>query len=180
MHNIKPNIYSLEDSRDIERAVLFLTKEISKACHNKKPVLLHSLRVGVKLMEWGLAKDTVIAGFLHDLLEDTDCRAEDIKNEFGPRVLALVQACTFAEEVKDYKERWKKLLENIKKEGKDAFFIKLADQMDNLPYYMMIADEEMKVKVMWKHNFFIDFFAKEYASLDWFQKYQQMVESFKS
>ncbi len=58
-------------------------------------------------------------------------------------------------------------------------FTKEYSQMDNLPYYMMIADEEMKIKVMWKHNFFINFFAKEYSKVSWFQKYQQMVESFK-
>jgi len=174
-----PLVYSVTDSRAIERAVLFLEKEITKSCHNKKPVLLHSIRVGVKLMEWGLGRDVVIAGFLHDLLEDTDCRAEDIKNEFGTRVLALVRACTHDEEAKDYKKRWQKLLENIEKEGQDAFLIKLADQMDNLPYYMMIADEIMKTKVMWKHEFFIAFFAEKYSGLDWFQKYQQMVVSFK-
>lgn len=177
-YNTQSGIYSLKDSQDIERAILFLVKEISKSCYNKKPVLLHSIRVGVKLIQWGLEKEAVIAGFLHDLLEDTDCHPEDLQKKFGARVLALVRACTYNEEIEDYKERWKKLLENIKKEGRDAFLIKLADQMDNLPYYVMIADEEIKTRVLWKHKFFIDFFAKEYPDFYWFQKYQQMVKEY--
>ncbi len=86
----------------------------------------------------------MIAGFLHDLIEDTDCRIEEIKNEFGEKVATLVEACTFDRDVKNYKERWRNLISSIKKAGRDALVIKLIDQMENLPYYILISDEEKK------------------------------------
>jgi GTP pyrophosphokinase len=106
-------------------------------------------------MEQRESKKVVIAGFLHDLIEDTDCKIEEIKSEFGKRVGTLVSACTFDRNIKDYKERWRSLILNIRQIGRDAVIIKLIDQMENLPYYMLISDEEKKKEVMWKHKFLL-------------------------
>ena len=95
-----------------------------------------------------------MAGFLHDLLEDTDCELSEIEKEFGERMAKLVSACTFDENIEDYQERWRKLVSNIKRVGRAAMIIKLADQMDNLPYYALISDDGMKGEVMWKRQFF--------------------------
>jgi GTP pyrophosphokinase len=57
-------------------------------------------------MEQNEMKEIVIAGLLHDLLEDTDCKLEEIKGEFGERMVTLVAACTFDRKIKDYKKPW--------------------------------------------------------------------------
>lgn len=163
----------------IEQVIIFLIKKIWGRCYNKKPIILHSIRVGLKLMELKEKKEVVIVGFLHDLLEDTDCQLAEIEKEFGKRVAKLVSACTFNEDIKDYKERWQKLISNIKKAGRDALVIKLIDQMDNLPYYILISDEQKKREVIWKHKFFIDSLKDELKQFKVFQDYEKLVNIYK-
>jgi (p)ppGpp synthase/HD superfamily hydrolase len=109
--------YSLKDRKEIERAIIFLVKKIQERCYNEKPLILHSIRVGVQLIELCEEKETIIAGFLHDLLEDTDCKIVEIEKKFGKKVAKLVLACTFDKNIKDYKERWQKSVSNIKRGG---------------------------------------------------------------
>jgi len=171
--------YSPQIQKEIERAIVFLIQKIKERCYNEKPLILHSIRVGLKLMEQKEAKEIVIAGFLHDLIEDTDCRIEEIKNEFGGKVAALVIACTFDRNIKDYKERWHNLISNIKRIGRGALVIKLIDQIENLPYYMMlISDEEKKKEVMWKHKFFINECRDNLKNLPIFKEYETMIRDY--
>lgn len=157
-----------------------MIKKIEKRCYNEKPLILHSLRVGLRLMDLKQEKDVVIAGFLHDLLEDTDCRPEEIEEKFGRRAAKLVLACTFDKDIKDYKERWKKLISNIKRAGREAMIIKLADQMDNLPYYTLITDREKRQEVMWKHRSFIKECGNDLRELQIFRNYKKMVSAYRN
>jgi len=171
--------YSPQIQKEFERAIIFLIQKIQEHCRNEKPLILHSIRVGLNLMRQKEAKEIVIAGFLHDLVEDTDCKIEEIKSEFGEKVARLVEVCTFDRNIKDYKERWSKLILNIKQVGRDALIIKLIDQMENLPYYMLISDEEKKKEVMWKHEFFISEYRSDLEELPIFKDYEKMVNSYK-
>lgn len=167
--------YSPEIQNKIEQAIVFLINKITDRCYNKKPVILHSLRVGLKLMEQKKEPNIVIAGFLHDLLEDTDCEYVNIEDEYGAKVASLVLACSINKEIKGYRERWAKLVSNLKKEGKGAMIIKLIDQADNLPYYYLINDENKKQEVIWKHKFFIDECSKELKEYQIFEEYRRKV-----
>ena len=59
-----------------------------------EPYIVHPLAVKKILEEWGMDEDTVIAGVLHDTVEDTDLTLEDIRNEFGNSVAFLVDGVT--------------------------------------------------------------------------------------
>lgn len=120
----------------------------------------------------------MIAGFLHDLFWDTDCRIEEIKKEFNERVATLVSACIFDRNVNDYKERWRKLISNIKQVGRDVLIIKFVGQMENLPYYMLILDQEKKQEVMWGHKFFIEECKDDLKDLLMFKGYEKMVKDY--
>jgi GTP pyrophosphokinase len=61
---------------------------------NTKPVLLLSIRVGIYLLENKYSEDIVLAGFLHDILEDTNIAPVEIQNIFGKNVLELITANT--------------------------------------------------------------------------------------
>lgn len=172
--------YSPEAQKEIEQAIAFMIQKIKEKCYNEKPLILHSIKVGMRLMELKESKEIVIAGFLHDLLEDTDCKVEEIKEQFGERVATLVTACTFGRNIKDYKERWHNLISNIKRVGRDALIIKLVDQMENLPYYMLISDGEKKKEVMWKHKFFIEECKGDLNDLPIFKQYEEMVNNYSS
>ncbi len=83
------------DSPRVKHAI-----EIAKIAHegqlrkNGEPYIIHPLAVKKILEDWGMDEDTVIAGILHDTVEDTDLRLDDIKQEFGESVAFLVDGVT--------------------------------------------------------------------------------------
>ncbi|MBQ3453056.1 bifunctional (p)ppGpp synthetase/guanosine-3',5'-bis(diphosphate) 3'-pyrophosphohydrolase [Candidatus Saccharibacteria bacterium] len=84
-----------EESERIKRAV-----EVAKKAHTGQfrktgePYIVHPLAVKKILEEWGMDEDTIIAGVLHDTVEDTDLTLEDIRAEFGESVAFLVDGVT--------------------------------------------------------------------------------------
>ena len=74
--------------------------EVAKRAHEGQlrktgePYIIHPLAVKKILEEWGMDEDTVIAGVLHDTIEDTDLTLEDIRKEFGESVAFLVDGVT--------------------------------------------------------------------------------------
>ena len=157
---------------EIEKAIIMAVDCITKKCRNPKPVLLHSLRVGFKLQELNQPKEVIIAGILHDLIEDTDCKINRIKREFGLKVAKLVSACS---QVKgeDYKVRWYKLLNNVKKAGKEAMLIKVVDGDDNLPYTPLVKSPKELKKVLWKHQMVIEKLKSKIGHLKIFKEYHK-------
>lgn len=102
--NIKPP----KEQIKIEKAIIMLVYCVIRKCRNPKPVILHSLRVGLKLQELNQSKEVVIAGILHDLIEDTNCKISQIKKKFGSKVAKLVSACSLPN-IKNDKTRMIKL-----------------------------------------------------------------------
>ena len=74
--------------------------EVAKQAHEGQsrktgePYIIHPLAVKKILEEWGMDEDTVIAGVLHDTVEDTDLTLDDIRKEFGESVAFLVDGVT--------------------------------------------------------------------------------------
>ena len=59
-----------------------------------EPYIIHPLAVMNILREWGMDEDTVIAGVLHDTVEDTGVTLDEIKEKFGETVAFLVDGVT--------------------------------------------------------------------------------------
>ena len=59
-----------------------------------EPYIIHPLAVKKILEEWGMDEDTVIAGVLHDTVEDTSLTLDNIRKEFGESVAFLVDGVT--------------------------------------------------------------------------------------
>lgn len=156
----------------MEKAIIMAVDCIKKKCTNEKPLILHSIRVGFKLNEFNQPKEVVIAGILHDLVEDTDCTISQIKKKFGQKVAALVSACSCPYQKND-KDRWLKFLNKIKKAGKRAMFIKLADANDNLPYTELIKDPAYLKRILWKHQMVIEKLKPKMKSSKIFKEYHK-------
>ena len=58
------------------------------------PYVSHSIRVAEILDRFECDEDVVVAGFLHDTIEDANVKADEISVAFGPRVAALVTAAS--------------------------------------------------------------------------------------
>ena len=84
-----------QNSPRIDKAI-----EMAKEAHEGQfrktgePYIVHPLAVKKILEEWGMDEDTIIAGILHDTIEDTNLRLDDIKREFGESVAFLVDGVT--------------------------------------------------------------------------------------
>lgn len=169
---------SQKDS-DIEKAITKTVDCINKKNRNSKPLILHSLRVGMKLFELNQPKEVVIAGLLHDLAEDTDYTIRDIKKQFGPKVALLVSALT-QEKVADYQERWHILMGKIKKAGTGAMIIKIVDCNDNLVYFFsQLKDRQFIKEIVWKQNFTIESLKPYLSDIKFFKEYCKNFKSAK-
>lgn len=84
-----------DDSPRVKRAIEIATKaHKSQLRKTGEPYINHPLAVKKILEEWKMDEDTIIAGILHDTVEDTDLTLEDIKKEFGDSVAFLVDGVT--------------------------------------------------------------------------------------
>ena len=55
-----------------------------------EPYIIHPLCVAIILADLELDKETIVAGLLHDVVEDTDVTLEDIEREYGPTIARII------------------------------------------------------------------------------------------
>lgn len=175
--NIKPSKEQIE----IEKAIIMLVDCVKRECSNDKPLILHSLRVGFRLWEIGQSEEVIIAGFLHDLLEDTNCTIGQIREKFGNKVANLVSACTLPD-IENDKKRWLTLIKQIKKAGKEAIIIKIVDANDNLSYIILIKDKDYLKRILWKHRIVIEKLGPEIKDSeifkDYYKEYKEIIKQY--
>ncbi|MDD3190141.1 MAG: HD domain-containing protein [Candidatus Pacebacteria bacterium] len=146
---------SNQDSFQIEKAICFLCSEYAKSGHNPKPVVLHSMRVAFYLMNTGANAETVITAMLHDLIEDSAVKIEDIEREFGENIAGNVASLSEDENISVYKERYKENFDRIIQRGTEAVAVKLADLYDN-GFYLSLTDKKTQVIILDKIADFLD------------------------
>ena len=97
----------------------------------------HPATVSYLLAQMGLDTTAIVAGLLHDVLEDTSVSAEALQDEFGPEVLRLVDGVTKLGAFK-YQEKNMRNLENLQRvfsatvEDPRVMAIKLCDRLHNM------------------------------------------------
>lgn len=146
----------VEEDVEIERAIKFLVQSFEESGDNPKPVILHSIRVGMDLYRRGYEKRIVIAGLLHDVLEDTDVSKDEINSKFGKDVSDIVEATSFDGDIEDYADRYHDTLDRCFKKGRDAVLVKAVDTLDNSDYYHVAGSDELRSKLLEKMKYFID------------------------
>ena len=109
-----------------------------------EPYIIHPLNVAIVLADLELDKETIVAGILHDVVEDTIMTEEDLKKEFGDDVALLVDGVTKLEKIPlstgtdQPDEKLEMQAENLRKMflamAKDirVILIKLADRLHNM------------------------------------------------
>ena len=129
---------SEEDLALIEKAFLFAQRLHQNQYRvSEEPYIIHPVEVVKILIDLRADTHTLIAGFLHDILEDTDTTPEEIRELFGDDVLGLVQAVTKLGKLK-FKSKEERQAENFRRlfiaMANDArvIFLKLADRLHNM------------------------------------------------
>ena len=116
-----------------KKAVNFATEKHIKQKRKSIPwpYIVHIYDVTQILIENGASKESIIAGVLHDTVEDTDTTIEEIAKMFGRNVAYLVDMVSENKEI-EYIERKKRQAIRIGGAGKDVKMIKCADLCSNL------------------------------------------------
>ncbi|MBR3772248.1 MAG: bifunctional (p)ppGpp synthetase/guanosine-3',5'-bis(diphosphate) 3'-pyrophosphohydrolase [Clostridium sp.] len=103
-----------------------------------EPYIIHPLCVGLILTELKLDKESISAGLLHDVIEDTNMSLEELTGIFGEEVAFLVDGVTKLGHLSQAADKTEEQAENLKKMfiamAKDirVLLIKLADRLHNI------------------------------------------------
>lgn len=107
------------------------------------PMWVHSTRVGLQIDRWGGDISTTLAGFGHDLLEDTDVTPEQLEMLFGGQTLAVIQACTLDDAIYqlNHQNGNDDLYRRVRANGERAVLVEVADIDDNLATFDGVPEE---------------------------------------
>ncbi|MBE7702519.1 MAG: bifunctional (p)ppGpp synthetase/guanosine-3',5'-bis(diphosphate) 3'-pyrophosphohydrolase [Cyanobacteria bacterium SIG28] len=144
--------YQENDIQELEKAF-----EFSKKLHDgqyrisEEPYIIHPMEVVKILISLRADKHTLMAGFLHDILEDTETKPEEIKELFGEDVLNLVQGVTKLGKLQ-FKSKEERQAENFRRmfiamaSDVRIIFLKLADRLHNMrTLNYMSAQKQQKI-----------------------------------
>ncbi len=98
-----------------------------------EPYVVHCIEVAQILHKVKARANVIIAGLLHDTIEDTDMTAEEIAHYFGDEVARLVLEVTDVSKPEDGNREFRKAIDrdHIAKASRDGQLIKLADLISN-------------------------------------------------
>jgi len=142
---------------DVDEKFLRKAYEFAEYAHrNQKrssgePYIIHPLNVSGTLAKLKMDVETIVAGLLHDVVEDCDVSVEEVEKEFSPSIANLVVGLTKISKI-NFKSKEESQAENFRKMviamAKDlrVIIVKLADRMHNMRTLQYVSEEkQMKV-----------------------------------
>lgn len=142
-----------EDISMVERAYrLACTAHKDQRRKSGEPYIIHPLYVAIILAELEMDKETIVAGLLHDVVEDTFISEEEVTEEFGEEVALLVDGVTKLGQLSYDVDKVEVQAENLRKMflamAKDirVIIIKLADRLHNMRTLQYMKPEKQKEK----------------------------------
>lgn len=106
--------------------------------HSGEPYIIHPLEVGLILIDIGMDMESIVAGIMHDVVEDTSITLYDVRREFGDYIADLVDGVTKLTQIKYTSGKVEIQAENLRKmflamaNDIRVIIIKLADRLHNM------------------------------------------------
>lgn len=136
--------------------------------HTDIPYITHPISVGLTLQKYGYSEELIIAGILHDTIEDTPIDIDYIKEHFGERVASIVEGCSEPDKSLPWEKRKEHTIEHLKTTSFEVKIVSCADKLHNIG---TIARDHRKIgDKVWER------FNRGKEKQEWY--YRNLVESF--
>ena len=171
--------YYIYPNEDITKAITFAAEAHHRQFRKGSdiPYIFHPINVGRILIENGCIETVVIAGILHDVLEDTETEPDDITAHFsgylGRKVLKYVLAVSEPNRDDSWKNRKTQYIENAATVSLRILQIMCADKFDNLSQIKRDFDrvgEEVwerfnapKEQIKWYYTSLVEIFIERFS-----------------
>jgi len=126
----------------------------------EKPMIVHPINVAQILKEYGFDENVISSGYLHDVVEDTIYKLDDIKKNFGNDIASLVCGASEPDKSLSWEERKKYTIKEIKKLDFRHKSIVCADKISNL--------EDLKILFEIKGEYDFSAFKRGFDSQKWY------------
>ena len=150
----KIKLYHPSDDLHLVERAYHIARDAHKDQKRKsgEPYIIHPLCVAIILAELELDKESIIAGILHDVVEDTVMTEEELAEVFGKEVALLVDGVTKLTQLNWSADKVEMQAENLRKMflamAKDirVILIKLSDRLHNMRTMQYMKPEKQKEK----------------------------------
>jgi (p)ppGpp synthase/HD superfamily hydrolase len=137
---------------DIERALRIAEtahRGQARKGHAAGPYVLHPVHVAILLARFGAEVPVLVAGLLHDVVEDCEgWSIARVEREFGPRVAAIVAEVT-EDKTKTWEERKRWQIDHVPGMSDDALLVKAADKLHNLESLVLDLEHGHDPAIVW-------------------------------
>lgn len=154
MEKIHKNCHNVDE--DMVQRAYYFAKEAHKEQKREsgEPYIIHPIAVAENLAELGMDTDTIVAGLLHDVIEDTKYTYDDVVHEFNAEIANLIDGVTKLTKLgeMEYKSKEEQQADNVRKMllamAKDirVIIIKLADRLHNMRTLKFMPANKQKSK----------------------------------
>jgi len=131
-------LFEGDERERVAKAINFIEEKHSNQVRaSGEPYITHPIEVALTLAQMGLDINTVVAGLLHDVLEDTQTTYQELEEKFGKQVASIVQGVTklgkleFRDIQEQKAENYRKLILATAKDLR-VILVKLADRLHNM------------------------------------------------
>jgi GTP pyrophosphokinase len=152
MNDIKEIFSYVENITEADRVILKKAYDFATVKHkghtrkSGEPYFNHLFGTALNIAKLGMDTKTIVAGFLHDSIEDTGVQPEEVEKEFGKEVLFLVEGVTKLGKIKyqgtnRYNESMRKLFVAMAQDLR-VLIIKLCDRLNNMQTLQYVPKEK--------------------------------------
>lgn len=141
-----------EMTKRVEKAIVTVST-IHDGCKRKgdgvTPYIAHLVSVAMLLSTRTDDEDVIIAGYLHDAIEDTGYKEIAMRGDFGDRVTDIVLEITEKDRNTSWDERKRQYIDSIKHKSREACLVTCADKISNIR--SLISARESAGERVWKN-----------------------------